>query len=383
LKLIAKTLQGLEELLAEELKNLGAENIELMTRGVSFEGDKKLMYRANLEVRTALRILMSLDHEPFVVQNEDDLYDGIRAIDWSQYMDVDDTLAVNGRTFSSKITHSQYLALKTKDAIVDQFRDKTGKRPSVDLDNPTIRISVHINGVHEVRVSLDSSGDPLYKRGYRVETLLAPINEVLAAGLVMLSGWDRNSHFMDGMCGSGTIPIEAAMIAYDIAPQLQRKHFGFQNWQNFDKDLWDDIVHAARTRHRDFEHTIIGYDRDFRAMKAARQNIFSAALDGKVEARKLDFEKLLKIPEKGVLIMNPPYDVRLHDQNIEELYEMIGNRLKAEFAGYEAWILTSNFKAMKRFGLRPSRKIPLFNGSLECKFYKFEMYEGSKKAKYQ
>lgn len=377
MKLLVKTLAGLEPVLEKELRSLGAADVEPLTRAVACRGDRELLYRANLELRTALRILTPI--ATFSVHNENDLYREIRGIDWSQYMTVTDTLAVDAVTSSKGLRHSKYAALKTKDAIVDQFRQKTGRRPSVDIANPALRINLHVAGARGT-LSLDASGDSLHKRGYRVDSLAAPINEVLAAGMVLISGWQRDCPFLDPMCGSGTILIEAALYAYNIPPQLHRRSFGFQRWPDYDEDLWNRIVREARKRIRNhFEYDLLAFDHNFRAVKIARQNALAAHLEGKVQIERQRFERLEPPAERGFIIMNPPYDERLPEKDIEAFYQMIGDRLKQSFPGYEAWIISSNKSAVKKIGLRASKKMTLYNGALECKFLRYELYEGSKK----
>ena len=371
---------GLEGVLAEELRQLGAQHIEPLTRAVAFEGDKRLLYRANLELRTALRVLYPI--RSFKVRDEQGLYDRIKEINWPKYMGVDGTLAVDAATHSPYFKHSKYAALKTKDAIVDRFRQEYGRRPDVELENPTLRINIHIYD-DECTVGLDSSGTSLHKRGYRVDALEAPINEVLAAGMIQLTGWQRDCAFVDPMCGSGTILIEAATFAHQIAPQLHRRDFGFKRWSNFDANLWEEVLADARQKIRPFGHGLFGYDKDFRAVKIAQQNALAAYLEGKVSIERKPFERLEAPAEEGLIVMNPPYDERIGNEDIGSFYQMIGDRLKQAFSGYEAWVISSNYEAFKRFGLRPSRKIPLFNGSLECRFQKYELYSGSRKQKYQ
>jgi putative N6-adenine-specific DNA methylase len=380
MRILAKTMFGLEEILAEEIRQLGGQQIELLSRAVAFEGDKRLLYRANLELRTALRVLLPI--RSFKVRDEQALYNMVKQINWAQYMGVDDTLAIDAAVSSTIFTHSQYVALKSKDAIVDRFRQEYGRRPSVDLKNPVLRINIHIQG-DECTVSLDSSGQSLHKRGYRVDALEAPINEVLAAGMILLSGWQRDCAFVDPMCGSGTILIEAATYAHNIAPQLNRDAFGFKRWRDYDADLWQDLQEEARKRIQPFSHGLFGYDKDFQAMKIARQNALAAHLEGKVSVDRKAFERLEPPAEEGLIIMNPPYDERIGNEDIGSFYQMIGDRLKQAFAGYEAWVISSNAEAMKRFGLRPSRKIALYNGSLDCRFQQYLLYTGSRKAKKQ
>ena len=377
MKFLAKTVTGLEQVLADEIKNIGGQNIELLKRAVRFEGDLKTLYRANLELRTAIRILVPM--YSFVADDENIYYDKIREIDWSQHMKVSDTLAIDATTFGEYFTHSKYIALKTKDAIVDQFRDNTGRRPNVNVVSPTMRLNIHIMG-NEVNVLMDSSGDPLFKRGYRVERMDAPLNEVLAAGMILLSDWERDCDFVDPMCGSGTLLIEAGLIARNMPSQWNRTSFGFQKWPNFDNDLWQEVRKESQENIIPFDHQILGYDRDFKAISIARTNIMTANLSDSIEVKRATFEKLEAPSSKGILMLNPPYDERLHIKNINELYKMMGDQFKQNFKGWNAWVISSNMRALKNIGLRPSKKIWLMNGSLDCKFLKFEMYEGSKRA---
>lgn len=379
IKMMAKTIFGLEETLAGELLRLGAKDVEIHNRAVSFVGDKGFMYKANLNARTALRILVPV--ETITVTNEKSLYEGIQSIDWEKYMDVTDTLAIDSVVNSDLFTHSQYVSQKAKDAIVDQFRAKYGERPSVDLDKPTIRINLHI--FKDVcTISLDSSGESLHKRGYRDKTNLAPINEVLAAGLVMLSGWDKRTNFIDPMCGSGTIVIEAALYANNIPAGYFREDFGFMRWHKFmpfDEELWDTIFDAAVNKITNHEQVIIGGELSPNVAKKAKENVKLAKVDDIVTIRNCDMKDFEVPPGRGVVIINPPYGERMVKDNIEELYKMMGDTFKQKFAGYNCWILSSNMDAFKHVGLRPTRKIALFNGQLECRFMKFEIYEGTKK----
>ncbi len=379
IKMMAKTIFGLEETLAGELLRLGAKDVEVHNRAVSFVGDKGFMYKANLNARTALRILVPI--ETITVVNEKSLYEGIQSIDWEKYMDVTDTLAIDSVVNSDLFTHSQYVSQKAKDAIVDQFRAKHGERPSVDLDKPTIRINLHI--FKDVcTISLDSSGESLHKRGYRDKTNLAPINEVLAAGLVMLSGWDKRTNFIDPMCGSGTIVIEAALYANNIPAGYFREDFGFMRWHKFmpfEEELWDTIFDAAINKITNHEQVIIGGELSPNVAKKAKENVKLAKVDDIVTIRNCDMKDFEVPPGRGVVIINPPYGERMVKDNIEELYKMMGDTFKQKFAGYNCWILSSNMDAFKHVGLRPTRKIALFNGQLECRFMKFEIYEGTKK----
>lgn len=380
-KMVAKTLFGMEELLAQELRQLGASSIEIGTRNVSFEGDTGFMYKANLCCRTAIKILKPIT--VFNIFTEEDLYKRIYDIPWENYMDVKGSLAVNATVFSEVFTHSQYISLKTKDAIVDRFRDREGVRPDVDLDHPSLRINIHIDR-NICTVSLDSSGESLHKRGYKVESTLAPINEVLAAGILMLSGWQGQCNFLDPMCGGGTILTEAAMIACNIPPNLNREEFGFETWPDFDVDLYEKIEEAALSKVRDFSHKIYGFDTDPVAIKKAKENIKSANLNDFIEVKQQDFFQSEKEGDKSLyIVFNPPYDERISVNDIEEFYSSIGNTLKRGYPGTQAWMITSNMEALKYVGLRPSRKIKLFNGKLEAKLVRYEMYEGSRKASKQ
>lgn len=379
--MVAKTLFGLEELLAQELRQLGASEVEIGIRNVSFEGDTGFMYKANLCCRTAIKILKPIS--AFNIFTEDDLYKKIYELPWEDYMEVDGTLAVNATVFSDVFTHSHYIALKTKDAIVDRFRDKEGERPNVDLDHPTLRVNVHIDR-NICTVSLDSSGESLHKRGYKVESTLAPINEVLAAGIIMLAGWNGQCNLLDPMCGGGTFLTEAAMIACNIPPNLNRDEFGFETWPDFDVDLYEKIEDAALKKIRDFPHKIFGFDNDPVAVHKAKENIKNANLQDFIEVRQQDFFQSEKEGDKPLyMIFNPPYDERISVGDIENFYSSIGNTLKRGYPGTQAWMITSNMEALKFVGLRPSKKIKLFNGKLEAKLVRYEMYEGSRKASKQ
>ncbi|TND01570.1 MAG: putative N6-adenine-specific DNA methylase [Bacteroidetes bacterium] len=375
-RMVATTMQGLSGILAQELLKLGARDIEEHNRAVSFFGDKGFMYKANLSLRTALRVLLPV--ETFEVHNEEDLYNGMKAIDWEQWLGVDDTLAVDCSLNTPLFNHTQYIAQKTKDAIVDRFRDKYGKRPSVDLSEPTLRINVHV--YHETcTVSLDSSGDSLHKRGYRDLTGQAPLNETLAAGMVMLTGWDRRSPFMDPMCGSGTLLIEAALYANNIPPGIFREKFGFERWKDFDEDLWHTIHESQISRISSETQTIIGSDMSQHVVRKARENVKRAKVDDVVKVTVANFHDLEPPEKKGVMVINPPYGERMHKEDIEALYKSIGDTLKKKYSGWEAWLISSNMEALKKIGLRHSRRITLFNAALECKFLKFELYAGTKK----
>ncbi len=379
LKMIAKTIFGLEEVLCRELQLLGAKDIEEHNRAVSFTGDKGFMYKANLSLRTALRVLVPF--HTFKVTDEKSFYDSMQAINWEDYMDVTDTLAIDTVLNSDLFTHSQYLSQKAKDAIVDQFRSKHGERPSVDLDKPTVRINIHIY-FDTCTLAFDSSGESLHKRGYRDKTNLAPINEVLAAGLVLLTGWDKRTNFIDPMCGSGTILIEAALIANNIPPGYYREDYGFERWKKFmpfDEELWNTIFDAAVNKITNHEQKILGGEISSNVAKKAKENIKLAKVDDVVSIKVCDMKDFDVPAGRGVVVINPPYGERMDKDNIDELYKMMGDTFKKNFSGYDCWILSSNMEAFKNVGLRPSRKIALFNGPLECKFMKYEMYQGTKK----
>ena len=380
-KMVAKTLYGLEEILAQELRQLGASNIEIGVRNVSFEGDTGFMYKANLCCRTAIKILKPIT--AFNVFKEEDLYQKVYNINWQQYMDVNGSLAVDATVFSDYFKHSQYISLKTKDAIVDRFRDMEGERPNVDLDHPTLRINIHIDR-NICTVSLDSSGQSLHKRGYKVANTLAPINEVLAAGMILKAGWTGQSDFIDPMCGGGTLLAEAAMIACNIPANLNKEEFGFETWPDFDVDLYELIENAALKKIKEFHFKIVGYDIDPITLKKANENIVAANLSEFVTLAHCDFFETEKGRDRQLfLVFNPPYDERISIDNVERFYANIGNTLKRSYPDSQAWMITSNLEALKYVGLRPSKKIKLFNGKLESKLVQYEMYSGSKKAKKQ
>lgn len=374
--MVAKTMTGLEEILANELNNIGATDIELSNRAVTFTGDKELMYKANYWSRTALHILKPI--AGFYIRREEDLYKKIYDIQWEDYMNATGTLAVDAVVNASVMTHSHYVSLKTKDAIVDRFRDYTERRPNVDIENPDIRVNIHLFKNY-CSVSLDSSGYSLHKRGYRIKTGVAPISEVLAAGIILLSGWDKQSNFIDPMCGSGTIVCEAAMIANNIPPGYYRKTFGFEKWKDFDLNLWEKIKMDAINEQIEFEYDIIGSDISSEAIEIARENAKSAKLHKDIVFEVKSFEEQIPPEDGGILIMNPPYGERIVPEDIIKLYQEVGNALKKNYNGYNAWIISSDFNALKFIGLKPTRKITLFNGPLECKLAKFEIYQGSKK----
>ena len=377
--MLAKTLFGFEELLAKELLTLGAREIKVGVRNVSFVGDKGFMYKANLALRTTVRILKPI--MSFKVVSENDLYSQLQNIKWDDFLNVDGTFAVDAVANSDNFTHSHYLALKSKDAIADYFRSKFGKRPNVDIKHPDLQVNIHIQKDY-CTVSIDSSGDSLHKRGYRSATNIAPINEVLAAGLVLLSGYDGTQNFIDPMCGSGTILIEAAMIANNIPANINRKEFGFEKWSDFDETLFNKIRNSLLNKVKDSHAVIIGYDKAPSAVRKATDNIENAHLEDFIKDKQADFFHSEKELEgKTILLFNPPYGERL-EIDVPFFYKKIGDTLKRGYTNTNAWLITSDFtNGLKNVGLRTSKKIKLFNGKLECRFVKYEMYEGSRKAK--
>ncbi|NNK68837.1 MAG: class I SAM-dependent RNA methyltransferase [Flavobacteriaceae bacterium] len=379
-EMVAKTLFGFEEILAEELLRLGAQDVKKGVRHVSFYGDKGFMYKANLSLRTAIKVLKPI--KSFKVFNEDDLYRKIKNIRWEDYLSESGSLAVDATVHSQQFTHSKYVALKVKDAIVDRFREQTGTRPDVDLRFPDLKINIHIDRQF-CTVSIDSSGESLHRRGYKLATNIAPINEVLAAGLIILSGWKGQSDFMDPMCGSGTILIEAAMIACNIPPNLMRKEFAFERWTDWDQDLFDTIEESLLKKVRDFPYKIIGYDKAPSAIRKAKENIRNAELSDFIEVTHEDFFKTSKSTEGPLhMVFNPPYGERL-DIDMQSFYSQLGTTLKHGYPGTNAWFITSNLEGLKHVGLRPSRKIKVYNAKLESRLVCYEMYEGSRKAKKQ
>ena len=378
---IAKTTFGLEEILAQELLDLGATDIKIENRAVAFSGDKELLYKVNYCSRTALRVFLPLKSGQVLTEME--LYELVKSIAWEDYLEVDGTLAVDSTVHSETFNHSQYVALKTKDAIVDRFREKFDRRPSVDVSTPDLRIHVHINK-EQCSISLDSSGEPLFKRGYRVATNEAPLNEVLAAGLIYLSKWDKKSNFIDGMCGSGTILIEAAMFALNIPPQIKRIHFGFLTWNDFDIHLWKKVKQEAIQNKTPFDFQILGSDLISANVRLAQENINNAGLEDIIKVRQNDFLSSVPPEGGGILVMNPPYGERMSDQAfVEDLYKKVGDTLKKSYAGFEAWMISSNREALKKVGLKPSRKIVVFNGALECRFQNFSLYAGTKRTSFK
>jgi putative N6-adenine-specific DNA methylase len=374
-ELIAKTFQGLEEVLAEELTNLGADNVQIGRRMVSFTGDKEMMYRANFCLRTAIRILKPI--KQFNAKDADEVYAQIKKIDWEEYLDADKTFAVDAVVFSDEFRHSKFVAYKVKDAIVDYFRELNGKRPSVRINKPDVLLNIHI-AQNKCTLSLDSSGESLHRRGYRQEAVEAPLNEVLAAGMILMTGWHGQCDLIDPMCGSGTIPIEAALIARNIAPGVFRKEFAFERWKDFDQEMFDNIYNDD-SQEREFTHRIFGFDNNPQANEIAIRNVKAAGLSKEIILKLQPFQQFEKPKENSIIVMNPPYGERISTRDLLGLYQMIGERLKHAFIDQDAWILSYREECFDQIGLKPSRKIPLYNGSLECEFRKYQIFGGKYK----
>ena len=371
-EMIAKTFQGLETVLATELIDLGANNIQIGRRMVSFTGDKELLYRANFQLRTAIKILKPIKH--FRATSADEVYSAVQEIDWTEYLTYETTFAVDSVVFSTEFRHSKFVAYKVKDAIVDQMREKTGERPNISVTNPDLQLHIHI-AEYDCTLSLDSSGESLHRRGYRQESVEAPLNEVLAAGIIMLTGWKGQCDLIDPMCGSGTIPIEAALIARGIAPGVYRKEYAFEKWSDFDQELFDRIYEDDSNEHP-FEHHIYGYDINHNAVNIATNNVKAAGLSKEITIALQDFANFTQPVEKSILITNPPYGERISAPDLLGLYKMIGNKLKHEFTGNEAWVLSYREECFDQIGLKPSLRTPLYNGSLECEVRKYQMFSG-------
>lgn len=376
LQLQIKTLFGLEKILADEVKKLGGRNVEVRNRAVSCEGDLGFLYKVNYSSRTALKVLLPIFE--FKAFNEHKFYHKLTRFNWDDYMGLHQTFSIDATVYSEKFTHSQYMSLKMKDAIVDYFRHKYNKRPNIDAKNPDISFHLHIDR-DWVTISLNSSGEPLFKRGYRQDQVNAPINEVLASGMLQLAGWDGKGNFLDPMCGSGTILIEAAMIAMNLPAQLFREKFGFENWRNFDKDLFEKIKEYRLNKVKEFTGRIIGYDKDPLAVSIAKENIEYAQLDEVIEVYNKDFFTTEKECFPLLMVFNPPYDERIQLDNSDEFYKKIGDTFKQHYPNTLAWLISADLHGIKRVGLRPSRKIKLYNGKLETRFLQYEMYEGTKK----
>ena len=374
-ELIAKTFMGLEPVLAKELTQLGANDVKIGRRMVSFTGDKEMMYRANFQLRTAIRILKPICH--FKARSADDVYEEIKKIDWTEYLGIDKTFAVDAVVFSEEFRHSKFVSYKVKDAIVDQFREATGKRPNISVANPDVRLNIHI-AEDLCTLSLDSSGESLHRRGYRQESVEAPLNEVLAAGMILMTGWQGDTDFIDPMCGSGTLLIEAALIAKNMAPGLFRKEYAFEKWPDFDADLFDKIYNDDSSE-REFKHHVYGYDVDIKAVNTALLNIKAAGLTSDITVKQQDFKDFTQPADKSIIVTNPPYGERISTTDLLGTYKMIGERLKHQFKGNDAWVLSYREECFDQIGLKPSIKIPLYNGSLECEYRKYQLFDGKLK----
>lgn len=368
----------MEDVLAEELVELGFSEPEKLNRAVRIQGTWKDVYFLNVHVRCAISVLVEI--HAFSIRKEDDLYKACMKFDWTQFFSIDKTFAVKGAVYSDLFKHSQFPFLLVKDAIVDTFRKKFDDRPNVNVKTPQVLFDVYINNKY-VTISLNTSGAPLFQRGYRQAVGTAPLNEVVAAGLIRLSGWDRKSTFFDPFCGSGTLLIEAALMAADLPPSMERQHFAFRNFSNFDVEAWKEIQEAIPKRITGLPCKIVGSDNDAQMVTRARRNLRGLPIGRFVETSVDSFDEVSAPDEKGVMISNPPYGERMGDE-IEELYESVGDWMKGNMQGYDCWILSSNMEAFKRVGLRPDKKIRVFNGDLECSFRKYAIYAGSKKAKH-
>lgn len=372
MRLVVKTLFGLEDLLAQEIKEMGGKDIEVSKRAVAFYGNKRLMYQSNYCLRTGLRVLQSI--HAFKAFNEEELYQKVKAFRWSAYMDVNQTFAVDATVFSKKFTHSKYVALKVKDGIVDYFRKECRERPNVNTDDPDVRFNVHIAG-NDVIISFDSSGDPLFKRGYRIRNHKAPLNEVLAAGMLKIAKWDASIPLYDPMCGSGTILIEAAMQAKNIPAGKYRKKFGFMSWTNFDQELWDEVKAEADAKISSPELKLFGSDIMALSVDIAKEAVLGIDLGKDIKLQRKSFERYKPETSKGMVICNPPYGERIKKEDIDAFYKLMGNRFQEAYAGFNCWMISSNIMAYKHVGLRADERIKLFNGPLECEFRKYNIYE--------
>lgn len=371
-EMIAKTFQGLEETLASELTSLGADNIQIGRRMVSYTGDQEMLYRSNFQLRTAIKILKPIRH--FRATSADEVYNEVQKIDWSEYLTNDTTFAVDSVVFSNEFRHSKFVAYKVKDAIVDQFREKTGSRPNIRITNPDIQLHIHV-AEYDCTLSLDSSGESLHRRGYRQEAVEAPLNEVLAAGIILMTGWNGETDLIDPMCGSGTFPIEAALIARNIAPGVFRKGYAFEKWPDFNANLFETIYNDD-SQERDFTHHIYGYDNNRQAVEIATRNVKAAGLTSDISIQFQDFKDFTQPQTKSMLITNPPYGERISAPDLIGLYKMIGERLKHQFVDGEAWVLSYREECFEAIGLKPSLKTPLFNGALECELRKYQIFDG-------
>lgn len=372
--MIAKTFRGLEEVLATELVHLGANNVELQRRAVSFTGDKALMYKANLHLRTASRILKPI--LTFKANNPDEVYEQVKKVNWTDYMTVNTTFAIDATVYSDEFLHSKFVSYRVKDAIVDWFKERTDNRPSVRLDNPTLMFNIHISQ-KQCALSLDSSGDSLHKRGYRISQNEAPLNEALAAGMLLLAGWEGQTNFVDPMCGSGTLLIEAALIALNIPPGIYRSSFAFEKWNDFDKELFDEVYNDDSAE-RPFNFKIYGSDISARAIQISEQNIKSAGLVKHIELQRKSVSDLESPVENCMLVTNPPYGERITSNDIYGLYASLGTMMKHKFAGNICWVISSHEECLDKIGLKPTERIKLLNGTLDCWFNRYDIFAGKR-----
>jgi putative N6-adenine-specific DNA methylase len=370
--MIAKTFQGLEEVLAKELIELGANDVQIGRRMVSFTGDKAMMYKANFCLRTAIRILKPI--KQFKASDADEIYNALKPFEWECYMDINTSFAVDSVVYSDDFRHSKFVAYKVKDAIADHFRDREGRRPSVEVANPDLLFHIHIAD-NQCTLSLDSSGESLHRRGYRQDAVAAPLNEVLAAGMILMTGWQGETDFIDPMCGSGTLPIEAALIARGIAPGVFRKEFAFEKWTDFDAELFDSIYNDDSTE-REFTHHIYGYDNDWKAVNIAKANVRSAGMTKYIDIEHRELEDFTQPEAPAIMVTNPPYGERLKPDDLYDLYRLLGTRLKNAFQGNQAWIISYKEECFNKIGLKPSTIVPLFNGALPCELRKYELFSG-------
>ena len=371
-ELIAKTFQGLEEVLAQELIELGANDVQIGRRMVSFSGNQEMMYRANFCLRTAVRILKPISH--FRARNADEVYKAVKEIEWKDILDLDTSFVVDTTVYSTEFRNSKFVAYKVKDAIVDYFMEREGKRPNISVANPDLRLNIHI-AEDNCTLSLDSSGESLHLRGYRTATVEAPINEVLAAALIKMSGWKFDCDLIDPFCGSGTILVEAALMARNIYPGVFRQKFGFENWKDFNPELLSSIFEDD-SNERTFEHRIVGSDINLRAVEAALANAKAAGVADLITVEQREIRDFKKPEMPAVLITNPPYGERLRPEDLSDIYRTLGEKLKREFQGGEAWIISSREELFDSMRLRPSFKVPLQNGSLDCELRKYVTFEG-------
>lgn len=373
-ELIAKTFQGLEEVLAQELIELGADDVQIGRRMVSFSGNQEMMYRANFCLRTAVRVLKPILH--FRAKDAEAVYKAVKSIEWNEILDLDTSFAVDTTVYSTEFRNSKFVAYKVKDAIVDYFMELTGKRPNISVANPDIRLNMHISE-ETCTLSLDSSGESLHLRGYREATVEAPINEVLAAAIVKMSGWDFNSDFIDPFCGSGTILVEAALMARNIYPGIFRRKFAFENWKDFNPELLSNIFDDD-SHEREFNHKIYGFDLNLRAIEAAQANAKAARVEELITFEQRDIRDFV-LPEgceKATIVTNPPYGERLRPEDLSQIYRTLGMKLKKECQGCTTWVISSKEELFDDMRLRASFRVPLNNGSLDCELRKFITFDG-------